>query len=231
MTNVAARLDAESRVLQPIVRECNIGKAADMGCGTGLHVAALSKLGVEMTGFDISANMLCEAERRAGARGIRARFIRGSFLAPELGDSGPFDAVFCLGNSLPHVASADELSRILQYWRRCLSEHGVIVIQLLNYGKILRTRDRIIGIRKSGSATTVRFYDFTSPMLTFNILTITDEGGRVEHRIQSTQLLPLTREALISAAGDGFAAIEVYGSMNREAFSIDAKDLVVMLRR
>jgi glycine/sarcosine N-methyltransferase len=232
MTNFTARLGSEALILQPLVDEFNIRRAADMGCGTGLHVLALSTLGVDAAGFDISANMIREAVGHAAELALPARFTQGSFLAPELEDAEPFDAVLCLGNSLPHVPDIGALKGILAYWKRCLRSEGVIIIQLLNYLNLLRSKERIVGIRKTGPVTTVRFYDFTEPYLTFNILTIREEGGRITHALQSTRLLPLTKDDLASAAIEtGFSKTDWYSSLKRDLFSEDAKDLVVVLRK
>ena len=162
---------------------------------------------------------------------LPARFTHGTFLAPELEAAAPLEAIFCLGNSLPHVADIDELARILAYWKRCLRPGGVIVIQLLNYMNVLRSKERIVGIRKAGPVITTRFYDFTEPRLTFNILTIREEGGKIGHELQSTSLLPLTKTDFVRvAAAATFSNIDWCGSLKREPFSEDAKDLVVVLR-
>ncbi len=230
MTNFATRLDGETQILRPLVQDFSIRRAADMGCGTGLHVFALSRLGIEATGFDISGNMIRRAQQHASEMKIAAQFFQQSFLAPELETLSPWDAVFCLGNSLPHVASHGELSSILRHWKRCLSHRGVIIIQLLNYLEVLRAKNRIIGVRKSGATTIIRFYDFTEPELAFNILTITEEGGGITHDLQSTQLLPFTRATLATVAEEaGFSRIDCYSDLERAPFSDDAKDLVIIL--
>jgi SAM-dependent methyltransferase len=43
------------------------GSLLDVGCGTGSYTAALAERGWDVTGADISEDML----RRAGARGVR----------------------------------------------------------------------------------------------------------------------------------------------------------------
>ena len=48
----------------------------DIGCGTGRHAVELAKLGYEMTGIDLSAGMLAEAEAAAKAAGVELELIR-----------------------------------------------------------------------------------------------------------------------------------------------------------
>ena len=69
----------------------------DIGCGTGRHGIALAQRGYQVTGVDLSAGMLAEAQRSAAAAGVEATWIQGS--ATELSSQLPlatFDAVICL---------------------------------------------------------------------------------------------------------------------------------------
>jgi glycine/sarcosine N-methyltransferase len=230
MTNFVTRLENETLILQPLVQKYEICRAADMGCGTGLHVFALSRIGVEATGFDISGNMLQSAQQHSSEMKISAQFEQGSFLAPELVTRAPWDAIFCLGNSLPHISSIAELADIFRFWRSCLGKSGVVFIQLLNYPDVFRMKNRIIGIKKSGATTIIRFYDFTEPKLTFNILSITEEGDRMHHTLQSTPLLPLTKDQISAVAEEvGFTRLEYFANMKLNPFSDDSKDLIIVL--
>jgi len=64
--SIAAKLERESkdRVTQPL------GRALDVGCGRGVHSAALAHLGWEVVGIDIVPRAV-EAASRAGVEGAR----------------------------------------------------------------------------------------------------------------------------------------------------------------
>ena len=66
----------------------------DVGCGTGRHAVELARRGVAVTGVDLSAGMLAEAERRAAAAGVTVDWIRGD--ATRLDFPPRFDAAVCL---------------------------------------------------------------------------------------------------------------------------------------
>lgn len=60
------------------------GRALDLGCGRGIHTVELGRRGWEVTGVDAVARALDDAERRATAAGIPARFVRADVCAlPE----------------------------------------------------------------------------------------------------------------------------------------------------
>jgi glycine/sarcosine N-methyltransferase len=229
MVGFAARVTTETEALRPLTEEFSIRNAVDMGCGTGVHTIGLSSLGVDVTGIDVSPEMLARACAHAeGRKGIR--FIEGDFLSAALKQLHAPDAIFCLGNTLPHIASITELARILAYWKSCLRPGGRIIVQLLNYERILRQRERIIGIRRGGDAIIIRFYDFTEPRITFNILTILEKEGRMSHGLQSTLLTPFNADNLRSAALDaGFRDFACHASLQRDSYGSDAKDLVAVI--
>jgi glycine/sarcosine N-methyltransferase len=225
------RIEKEARILKPWIEQYGVKRAADMGCGTGVHTLALGSLGVETVGFDISGRMLYHARNRAADR-ENVSFERGDFLSPSLGLRGGFDLILCLGNSLPHAESRQELARILGYWISNLLPGGRIVAQLLNYERILKTRERIVNIRRIGETTIVRFYDFTEPRITFNVLTISAENDVIEHRMNSTLLLPITAEDVLRAAAEaGCGEVTLFSTLAREPFGENSKDLIAVIQK
>ncbi|NLS79114.1 MAG: class I SAM-dependent methyltransferase, partial [Chloroflexi bacterium] len=78
-------------------------RVLDAACGTGQHALALAQRGYDVTGADLSEGMIAQARQNAARLGVPARFAVAGFgeLATQLG--GGFDAVLCLGNSLPHL--------------------------------------------------------------------------------------------------------------------------------
>jgi glycine/sarcosine N-methyltransferase len=226
MIGFPARVAAETETLRPIVTAANIRRAADMGCGTGAHSLALASLGVDVAGIDISPGMLSRARAHAADRqGVR--FFEGDFLSPEVARLPRLDAVFCLGNTLPHIPSMESLVDILAYWKSCLRDGGAVILQALNYDRILHERERIVGIRQSGEVTTIRFYDFTDPRITFNILTLFNDQSGLRHALQSTLLTPFTSHDIDgSLRSAGFTRVEVFGSLSREDYTPTSRDAV-----
>jgi SAM-dependent methyltransferase len=239
MTAFAARLGREREAFRAWAQRYPLRRAADMGCGSGVHAIALAGLGVETTGIDISPEMLDRARAHA-AEAIHAtetvhtfdpenpRWIEGDFLTPALPEGQ--DLILCLGNSLPHVASAQELTAVLSHWRSRLSAEGRILIQVLHYDRILRERERIVGVRRAGGVTIVRFYDFTEPRITFNILTILPEGGAPAHSLIATELLPVTAAMLREAAAAAdLAGVELFAGLSFDPLTPESRDMLALL--
>lgn len=228
MTDFDARAVRETDTLRPLVEKYSVKTAVDMGCGSGVHVLALAALGVRATGVDLSERMLEKAREHAAAI-PDAAFFQGDFLSSFPPALPSVDAIFCLGNSLPHIESAGRLRAVFSHWKRHLAPGGRIVVQLLNYARIMRKRERIVGIRRDDALTVVRFYDFTEPRLTFNILRITENIAGPAHNLISTPLTPFTAGEIADAAREaGCTSVALHASLRLDPWSEDAKDVVVV---
>lgn len=91
----------------------------DAACGTGKSFAPLLERGYEVTGFDISPEMLDRA-RRPGAE-LFVGDLR------QVGRVGSFDLITCLDDALNHLHEPEELLAALRGFRRNLAPRGIAV--------------------------------------------------------------------------------------------------------
>lgn len=62
-------------------REPPLGRALDLGCGTGFWSVSLARRGWEVTGVELVPKALRKARERAGKAGVEVRFLEGSITA------------------------------------------------------------------------------------------------------------------------------------------------------
>jgi len=230
MTGFKARLERSRSELEAPVRKNGITVAVDMGCGSGVIALALERLNVSSLGIDISPDMIEKAKENASSLNMNSSFVTGDFLYPGIADHGKPDAVFCLGNALPHVYDTVQLVMVFTHWKSCLNPGGRVFLQLLNYQRILTERERIVAVRKSPEGMLLRFYDFTSPRITFNLLEITDTGEGLKHDLRSTLLFPMLRSDITETARRaGFTDISFYSDLSLRPFTEESRDLVATL--
>ncbi len=234
-----ARLAAELPFIECIVPQADrLPYVLDAACGTGMHAVALARQGWRASGADLSPEMIACARANAQAAGVEVRFEVAGFGELHARFGGGFDGVLCLGNSLPHILTPDGLRAALADFAACLRPGGVLLVQNLNYDRILARRERWMEpqAHREGKREWLflRFYDFDPDgRLTFNIVRLHRAGGPWEQRVLSTRLWPLRQAELTSALAEArFTAITLYGDMQGSPFDPDrSPNLVVVATR
>jgi len=214
-------------------------RVLDVACGTGMHAIALTQRGYDVTGADLSAGMIARARENVAAAQVDARFVVAGFgeLAAGLGER--FDALLCLGNSLPHALNAASLSAALGDFAACLRPGGLLLIQNRNFDRVLAERQRWMPPQahqeRGKEWLFVRFYDWEPDgALTFNVVTLQRENdGEWRQQVEATRLWPQRQSELTAAlSAAGFEAIKCWGDMQGGPFAPgDSPNLVITARR
>ena len=204
-------------------------RVLDSACGTGMHAIALAEEGNLVSAADISSEMIKKAQENAQLAHINVDFkpagfgdLAHSFISP---DQPKFDALFCLGNSLPHLLSENALQTALDDMAACLRPGGLLLLQNRNFDAVMMEHNRWQGIQSHQEDASewlfVRFYDFDPDgLITFNIIHLQKHGSDAWHQeISTTRLFPLTQDILLPLLENaGFGAISSYGKMGPEPF-------------
>jgi SAM-dependent methyltransferase len=128
--------------LDALLRPRGVGRVLDVACGAGLQSIALAELGYQVAGIDISPGMIADAKRNAERRGVTIDWVLGDWhdLSRTFGE--PFDAVICWGNSLSHVADADDLADVLGEMASVTAANGICLVDLRDWDRISKERPR-----------------------------------------------------------------------------------------
>jgi 2-polyprenyl-3-methyl-5-hydroxy-6-metoxy-1,4-benzoquinol methylase len=199
VTGAAGRNQAAQAMLAQLRLRHPFDRVLDVACGNGMHAMMLARMGVSVTAADISEAMLDQARRRAADAGLAVKWVHAPMQDIAKNVEGPFDAILCLGNSLPHLLDAHQLTRALAGFAKLLAPSGVVVLQLLNYARVLARQERIVGVTRQGDTEYVRFYDFLEDFVRFNVLKLTWSPGGCTHDLADTLLRPYTRDEIAAA--------------------------------
>jgi SAM-dependent methyltransferase len=118
------------------------GRVLDLGSGTGEHSRFLASKGFEVVGIDSSPSMLAKAVDSPLPPNLA--FVEGDIAEVERLTSGAFDGAICLGNTLPHVRDRAGLMRLVTGLRARLRPGAALVLQVLNYDKVLDGGQRFL---------------------------------------------------------------------------------------
>ena len=195
----------------------------DAATGSGMHVIELARLSYISYGADLSPAMIQLAQANAHTAEVNAIFKKAGFgeLATVFSAELPFDAVLCLGNSLPHVADDAELQGAIADFYNCLRPGGLVIIQNRNFDAVLTQHQRWMEpqdcLENNEEWLFLRFYDFEPDgMLNFNIITLHRQNqGAWQQQVGNTCLLPVTHHKMDYALREtGFSKISYFGSMS-----------------
>jgi len=112
----------------------------ELACGTGSHSLCLEKYGYDIIATDYSEDMLIEAKKKAAAVKSKVSFRRQDMCALEISE-GPFDAVFCLFDSIGYVATNDNIQKALEGVRCHLKKGGLFVFEFWHAGAMISGYD------------------------------------------------------------------------------------------
>ena len=251
------RIAREEPFLRSLLDRAPEGSVLDVGCGTGEHVAFFADAGARAIGLDVSENMI-EAAREHEAAG-RGRFVAGEAAdAPALlSNDLPFGLAICLGNMLPHILEDEDLERWIHSMHAILEPGGLLLVQLLNYTRILEREERNLPLNLrpaplAGSDGADQDPDAQDPrreivfmrlmrsegdgrVLFFPTTLELDPDAEVPVRVVSSRRVPLrawSAEELgqrLTRAGFG---VELHGDMTQGAYvPSDSRDLVIVAQR
>ena len=114
------------------LRHLPVGKKApkllELACGTGIQSMRFAQAGFEVTGFDLSQDMLDLAQKRSQAAGWDIPFIQGNML--DLSELGTFDMVTCYSDSLCYMEDEVDVGDVLLQVYQHLNPGGVFIFDV-----------------------------------------------------------------------------------------------------
>ncbi len=199
-------------------------------CGIGTFAIALAKLGYEVSGSDGSPGMIEQAELAIRRTNVRVPLTCCTWEDLPAHVTGPFDLVFCLGNSIGHTRNGEEMFRSLQGMRAVLRSGGKLVIDSRNWEQIRKEKPRFTPCqwRERFGQRCLPIYVWNFPERfedahTIEVLLIFDTDGTVSMRSYPIVYYPFRIEELIERLRSaGFTDIHNRFSENREGYRVIA---------
>jgi glycine/sarcosine N-methyltransferase len=217
MISFEKTVENKKKLLKNFVTD-EMKSAADIGCGSGVDSISLSSLGLKVTAFDPSTEMLQVAKANSKRMNFKIGFHNYSADNIPTEFNNNFDLVTSLGNTFANIPKEKFLTS-LQRCYEILKPKGQLLIQVLNYEKILADEQRIVNITEAADKYFIRFYDFLNEQIIFNILTFS-RAKPSESKLISTEIYPYSSEFLsIELRRAGFSSANFYSNLELSPYS------------
>lgn len=205
------------------------GTVLDVGCGIGTLSFALTNYYKSVLGIDMDAEMIRAASIKKGNKPESVQFKQLSML--ELNTSfaeNSINGIICFGNTLVHLNTLEEMSEFLQQSKTVLKSNGKLLLQIVNYDKIIEKNITQLPLIENDTITFERYYSYRKleNKIDFNTrLTVKSTQQLIENGIA---LLPLLKKELAQLLNNaGFKHCNYYGNFNEEPYTIDSPALIV----
>lgn len=115
----------------------NPNKILDLACGTGNVTLRLACEGYDVTGVDISEEMLEKAKEKCKHTGKNVLFINQDITCMDIEDK--YDAIVCLCDGINYIIDNNKLSNFFDSIYKVLNDNGILIFDISSYNKISNT--------------------------------------------------------------------------------------------
>ena len=220
--------------LQKHFQKHHATRILDLACGSGNYSTAMAEKGFDVTGLDLDENMIELAKKKIALRkeskeaGL-PHFVPGNMLYLSKHLREKFHGVFCIGNSLVHLDSDEKLKTGLNEAAGILKPGGVLIIQIVNYDRILEQNIKELPpiVVKNKKVVFRRLYQYDKINQVIHFTGELSVEGKGSFR-ETVPLIPLRREKLHAILVDtGFTGLHYWGTFSEEPWKPDSSATIV----
>ncbi len=195
-------------VVRSELERCGVSVPArvlDCACGIGTQAVSLAASGYRVTGTDLSAGAVQRARAEANARDVSIDLMVADMREVDTVTPGPFGAVICCDNSLPHLLDDRDLDRALDAIGRVLAPGGVFLASVRDYDPLRAERPTgipsVLRTRADGRDIVGQAWDWTSDgdRLRIHLFVIRERDGAWHADVHTTWYRALTRAEFTAA--------------------------------
>ncbi len=196
----------------------------DAGAGTGNMAVSLAKQGFQLTAME-PEGVMAEQIRSKAESGHLPIAVTTKTMQQLDELEGSFDGIYCIGNTLVHLHDEQEIRSFFKQVFQKLNNGGRFIFQIVNYDKVLKSRDFTFPVMEKDSFTFMREYELDGDHILFTT-SISQNGSTIKNTIP---LYPATSKRLLSLLQDcGFKTVSMYGNFeSKEYSSLQSPALIV----
>jgi ubiquinone/menaquinone biosynthesis C-methylase UbiE len=140
------------------VRPERSAAAVDLGAGCGFQSIPLAESGFNVTAIDVSRDLL--AELRENAEGLPIVTIEDNLLNFTEHSPAKIEIIVCMGDTLTHLTSRDEVRKLINTVYPVLEEQGLFILGFRDLTAELTELDRFITVKSDSKRIFTCFLEF-----------------------------------------------------------------------
>ncbi|PKP62175.1 hypothetical protein CVT91_00215 [Candidatus Atribacteria bacterium HGW-Atribacteria-1] len=140
----------------------NAKKILDLGCGTGGHDIILAERGYEVTGVDLSSEMLRIAKKKSAEKKLKINFIKRDIAKINIGKR--FDVVISMFAVMGYQINNNMIADVCQKARKHLSKGGLFIFDCWYGPAVLADKPKPV-IKEIKLADGKKIVRYTTPVL------------------------------------------------------------------
>lgn len=183
--------------------------ALDLGCGSGFQTAALLSLGYDVVAVDSSELLIAELSERIANSKLTA-LVADFRDARVYSERGPFAVAVCMGDTLVHLSTVEEVSQVFRDVFGCLKAGSWLVLSFRDLTRELIGIDRAIPVRLDERQLMSTFLEYEPEHVVVNDMMFVYQDGRWTMSKSSYRKLRLAPATVVEHLKQiGFHSIEL----------------------
>ncbi|MBP5312515.1 MAG: methyltransferase domain-containing protein [Clostridia bacterium] len=184
----------------------------DVGCGTGKLTVLLAEKGYDMTGLDLSPEMLEIASGLGYEKGVGVLWLCQDMR--EMDTFGSYAAMYCLEDGVNHMTEDGDLGVFLGNARNFIDEGGLLIFDFLSDKYFSAAAGKGVFFEDGDDGTCVWTGEYDGRLMTYDIICYSpDDCGAYERYDDTVCELALEPEKVrTELEKNGFEILELFES-------------------
>ena len=201
----------------------------DVGCGGGWFTRAFQRQGYQMTGLDVSAEMLDFAQETAMKQGVRGEYLLGDISKLKLPPR--FDFVTAINDCINYIPKG-KLTAAFKNIRGGLKKGGIFLFDISSKKKIEEKIANTVSVDDRDDVTYLSFNRAETDGVTMEVTLFAKRADGTFDRLDEThrQYIYTEEEILSALSACGFDVLEVEGHLGEEKTASDRITFLVQKR-
>lgn len=197
-----------------------LSNGLDIGCGGGWFTRAFQKHGYQMTGMDISSQMLDFAQEQALKTGIRSTYIIGDIIKTKF--PRRFDFATAINDCVNYIPKTKLLAAFKNVFSS-LKKGGVFLFDISSPRKFESKIANTVSVDDREEITYLSFNKMENDVVTMDVTLFAKEDGGAYRRYDEThtQYVYAEDEVIVALQAAGFQVRSVEGHLGEDKNTTD----------